>query len=94
MDRDLHPVYDFRVQRKGFPFERGIRESDHESIAISGEIYELEEELRLSVQALRERRPLVSGEESRKRVICCVEAERSIREGREIPLILGYPPQV
>src|SRR5207237_4122221 len=46
MDRDHHPVYDFRVQRKGFPFERGIRESDHESIAISGEIYELEEELR------------------------------------------------
>ena len=91
MDRDLHPVYDFRVQRKGFPFERGIRESDHESIAISGEIYELEEELRLSVQALRERRPLVSGEESRKRVICCLEAERSLREGRDIALSFETP---
>ena len=33
-----------------------------------------------------ERRPLVSGEEARKRVIVCVEAERSLREGREISL--------
>jgi hypothetical protein len=28
----------------------------------------------------------VSGEEARKRVIVCIEAERSLREGREIPL--------
>ena len=86
MDRDHHPVYDFRVQRKGFAFERGVRESDHEQIAASGEVYELKEQIRLTAEALAERRPLVSGEESRKRVLLCVEAERSIREGREIAL--------
>lgn len=89
MDRDRHPVYDFRVQRKGFEFERGVHESDHEAIAISGEVYELREQLRLTVEAMRDRRPLVSGEESRKRVICCLEAERSIVEGREIELSFG-----
>jgi myo-inositol 2-dehydrogenase / D-chiro-inositol 1-dehydrogenase len=86
MDRDHHPVYEFAVQPKGFAFERGVREAQHESIAISGEVYELKEQIRLTAQALRERRPLVSSAEARKRVICCVEAERSAREDREIAL--------
>jgi myo-inositol 2-dehydrogenase / D-chiro-inositol 1-dehydrogenase len=86
MDRDHDPAYDFRVQRRGFNFERGVREADREAIAPSGEVYELEEELRLTAQALRERKPLISAEDARKRVICCLEAERSIREDREIPL--------
>jgi len=86
MDRDHDPVYDFRVQRRGFNFERGVREAERESIAPSGEVYELNEELRLTVEALRERRPLISGDEARKRVICCLEAERSIREDREVLL--------
>jgi myo-inositol 2-dehydrogenase / D-chiro-inositol 1-dehydrogenase len=86
MDRDHHPVYAFSVQPKGFAFERGVREALHESIAISGEVYELAEQLRLTAQALRERRPLVSSDEARKRVICCIEAERSVREDREIEL--------
>jgi myo-inositol 2-dehydrogenase/D-chiro-inositol 1-dehydrogenase len=88
MDRDHRPVYSFAVQPKGFAFERGVREAQHDSIAISGEVYELEEQLRLTGAALRERRPLVSSAEARKRVICCVEAERSVREDREIALAL------
>jgi len=86
MDRDHHPVFDYRVQPKGFAFERGVRESEHHAIAASGEVYELTEQIRRTVEAIRERRPLVSGAESRKRVICCLEAERSIREEREITL--------
>lgn len=86
MDRDHDPVYDFRVQRRGFNFERGVREAEREPIAPSGEVYELEEELRLTARALRERRALISAEDARKRVICCLESERSIREDREIPL--------
>src|SRR5439155_2204768 len=35
------PRYEFRVQRKGCPFERGVRECEREDIAISGEVYEL-----------------------------------------------------
>ena len=86
MDRDDRPLYRFSVQPRGFAFERGVREAVHESIAVSGEVYELEEQIRLTAQALRERRPLVSSAEARKRVICCVEAERSIREDRDIAL--------
>jgi len=89
MDRDHHPVFDYRVQPRGFAFERGIRESEHHAIAASGEVYELTEQIRRTVEALAQRQPLVSGEESRKRVICCLEAERSIVEGREIPLDFG-----
>jgi len=86
MDRDHHPVYEFSMQPAGLAFERGVREAVHESIAISGEVYELKEQLRRTAIALRERRPLVSSGEARKRVICCVEAERAVRENREIAL--------
>ena len=55
-------------------------------LGASGELFELEEELRQTVAAFRDRRPLVPGEEARKRIVVCLEAERSLREGREIPL--------
>ncbi len=90
MDRDDQPRYDFRVQRKGFAFERGVRECEGEDIAISGEVYELTEQIRLTALGLRERRPLVTADEARKRVICCVEAERSIREDRCLQLHFGH----
>jgi myo-inositol 2-dehydrogenase/D-chiro-inositol 1-dehydrogenase len=86
MDRDHHPVFDFRVQPRGFAFERGVREAEHHAIESSGEVYELELQLRLTVEALRERRALVSAAESRKRVICCLAAEQSLTEGRDVAL--------
>jgi len=86
MDRDHHPSHDFRVQPRGFPFERGVRESEHVKLAPSGEVYELTEQIRQTVGSIRDGRPLVSAEDSRKRVVCCLEAERSIREGRAIAL--------
>jgi myo-inositol 2-dehydrogenase / D-chiro-inositol 1-dehydrogenase len=91
MDRDLHPVFDFRVQPRGFPFERGVREAEHHEVAASGEIHELNLELRLTVDAMRSRRPLVSAEESRKRVVCCLAAETSMREGRDVALDFTQP---
>jgi myo-inositol 2-dehydrogenase/D-chiro-inositol 1-dehydrogenase len=80
MDRTREPTFDLRVQRRG--------EAQGATIPLepSGEVFELEEELRQTVVAFRERRPLVSGEEARKRIIVCREAERSLREGREVPL--------
>ena len=80
MDRTLHPTFELKVQR------RGESQCATVPLAPSGEVFELEEELRQTVVAFRERRPLVSGEEARKRVVVCREAERSLREGREIPL--------
>jgi myo-inositol 2-dehydrogenase / D-chiro-inositol 1-dehydrogenase len=52
----------------------------------SGEVFELREQIARTVTAFEEGRPLVTGEDARKRVIMCVESERSLREGREIAL--------
>jgi myo-inositol 2-dehydrogenase / D-chiro-inositol 1-dehydrogenase len=80
MDRTLHPLFELKVKR------RGRDRCETLAIPASGELFELEEELKQVVQAFRERRPIVSGEEARKRVVLCIEAERSLAEGREIPL--------
>ncbi len=55
-------------------------------LGASGEVFELEEEIAQTVAAFRDRRALVSGVEARKRIVVCLEAERSLREGREIAL--------
>jgi myo-inositol 2-dehydrogenase/D-chiro-inositol 1-dehydrogenase len=80
MDRTLHPAFELKMKRRGRA-EREIVE-----IGASGEVFELEEEIAQTVAAFRERRALVSGEEARKRIVVCLEAERSLREGREIAL--------
>ena len=65
---------------------RGHREPETIPIERSGEVFELHEQLARTVTAFQARRSLVTRVEARKRVIVCVEAERSLREGREIPL--------
>ena len=80
LDRTLHPTFELRIARKGqghvdtVPVER------------SGELVELEEQVRQVVTAFAERRVLVSGAEARKRIVVCLAAEQSLREAREIPL--------
>jgi len=76
MDRTHAPRFDLRVQRHGH--------TQSETIARSGEVAELGDQLAATVTAFRERRALVTGEEARKRVVVCAAAERSIEEGREI----------
>jgi myo-inositol 2-dehydrogenase/D-chiro-inositol 1-dehydrogenase len=80
LDRTRRPAFELKVKR------RGSSEAEALTLAPSGELFELETQLAQAVEAFRARRPLVSGEEARKRVIVCIEAERSLREGREIPL--------
>jgi len=86
MDRDPTAKFDLRVQTRGFPFERGVRECERLAIAKSGEVYELNEQIRLTAEAFAARRALVPAAEARKRVLLCLEAERSLREDREIKL--------
>ena len=52
----------------------------------SGELFELEEELRQTVTAFARRRPLVAAEEARTAVAVCLAVEQSLREGREVTL--------
>jgi len=80
MDRALHPTFEVRVQR------RGSDNAETLPIGPSGELVELFAQAQQTVTALRERRPLLSGEEARKRIIVCLAGEQSLREGREIPL--------
>ena len=84
MDRDPSAEFDLRVQTRGFPFERGVRECDRLTIAKSGEVYELTEQIRLTAEAFAARRALVPAVEARKRVLLCLAAERSLLENREI----------
>ncbi|MEW6385809.1 MAG: hypothetical protein AB1514_18005, partial [Pseudomonadota bacterium] len=80
MDRTWEPMFEIKVQRKGQKACEVLK------VAPSGELYELEEELRRAVEAFRSRKPIVSGEEARKRIIVCLEAERSLAEGKELAL--------
>jgi myo-inositol 2-dehydrogenase / D-chiro-inositol 1-dehydrogenase len=80
MDRTRAPAFELKVRR------HGAAEAEVVPLAPSGEVFELEEEIRGTVAAFRARRPLVSGEEARKRIVVCREAERSLREGREVLL--------
>ena len=79
-DRTREPTFELKV--KGGDAERVERLE----LGASGELFELEEELRLVVGAFRDGRPIVSGQDARKRILVCLEAERALAEGREIRL--------
>jgi len=74
MDRTLHPSFELKVQKKG------QSECQILDLPPSGELFELEEELKRVLPAFRERRPIISGEEARKRIIICLEAEKSLQD--------------
>jgi predicted dehydrogenase len=80
LDRTRSARFELRVKRRGAGAPETL------PVQASGELHELDEQLRRVVSAFQERRPLVSAEEARKPVAVCLAAERSLREGREIPL--------
>jgi myo-inositol 2-dehydrogenase/D-chiro-inositol 1-dehydrogenase len=80
LDRTRQAAYELKVRRRGAGAPETI------PIEASGELFELEEELRQIVGAFRARRPLVSGEEARKRTVVCLAAERAAREGGDVTL--------
>ena len=80
MDRTLDPTFELRLRR------RGATEPETLPLGASGELVELDEEIAHVAQAFREGRALVTGIEARKRIVMCVAAERSAREGREVAL--------
>ena len=86
LDRSREAAFELKVRRRGATAPEAI------SLAASGELFELEEQLRRIVPAFRERRPLVSGEDARRAVAVCLAVEQSLREGREVALALDYTP--
>ena len=79
LDRTLHPAFELRRERRG----KGVETVPVEQ---SGELVELGVQAREVVGAFSRRRPLVSGEEARKRIVVCLTAEESLRERREVAL--------
>jgi myo-inositol 2-dehydrogenase/D-chiro-inositol 1-dehydrogenase len=82
MDRTLEPEFSLKLQERG---------SDHcidVPIKLSGEVFELREEIRETARLFNQGKPLYPPESGRRVVIVCNEAERSLSEGREIPLEL------
>ena len=82
MDRTYEPSFGLKVKRHGATSPEDV------SIEKSGEVFELEEQLRLIVDAFRTRKPIVSGAEARKAVAVCLAAERALAEAREVSLEL------
>jgi myo-inositol 2-dehydrogenase/D-chiro-inositol 1-dehydrogenase len=80
LDRTLHPAFELRLDRRG---KGGV---ETVPVGPSGELVELAEQAHQVVAAFTQRRPLVSGEEARKRIVVCLAAEDSLRQGREIAL--------
>ncbi len=78
LDRTREAAFELKVRRRGATAPGTI------PLAVSGELFELEEQLRRVVPAFRERRALVSAEEARTAVAVCLAAEQSVREGREV----------
>jgi myo-inositol 2-dehydrogenase/D-chiro-inositol 1-dehydrogenase len=79
-DRTREPAFEIKVQRAGQAKAEVLK------VAASGELFELDLELCLVVDAFKAGRPIVSGEEARKRILICLAAEQALAGGREIKL--------
>jgi myo-inositol 2-dehydrogenase / D-chiro-inositol 1-dehydrogenase len=82
-DRTREAQFGLTVQR------RGTVAPERVPIEASGELFELEEQLRRTVDAVRERRPLVSAEEAKKAVALCLAVEEALKTGRDVSLAAG-----
>ena len=78
--RSNEPVFQLHLQRAG----RG--EPERLPVGASGELVELAAEIRYLSAAFARGETLVTAEEGRRAVRVCLEAERSLREGRAVDL--------
>ena len=80
MDRTRQADFGLTVRRRNANAPAAV------PLGVSGELFELEEELRQTVAAFREHRPLVSADEAKKAVVICLAVEDALRHGRKIRL--------
>jgi myo-inositol 2-dehydrogenase/D-chiro-inositol 1-dehydrogenase len=88
LDRDLHPTFSLRYhdgdKTELVPIEK-----------ITGEVYELEDEVAMMVRAVRDGGPIAAtGEDGRWAVALCLAAQRSVDTGAvvSLPEFLGEQP--
>jgi myo-inositol 2-dehydrogenase/D-chiro-inositol 1-dehydrogenase len=80
MDRTTEPQFNLKLQRRG---ENACKEVP---IEISGELFELQEEIKRAAELFARGKAFYPPEEGRKVVIICLEAERALRDNKEIAL--------
>jgi len=80
MDRTLEPDFELKLQRAGAAAAERI------AIEKSGEVFELEEQLRRLVADVPRRAPLVSARDALPSLRICLEVERALAERRPIAL--------
>ena len=78
MDRTREADFGVTVRRRGTSAPVAV------PLEASGELFELEEQLRLVVGAFRERRALVSAEDARKAVAVCLAVEQALANSRGV----------
>lgn len=79
MDRTLHPEFSLKVQRKG-------RQPEDVAISSSGELFELEENLRRELAGFRAGRSRFSAREARLAIEVCLAADEAFRTGAAVEL--------
>lgn len=85
MDRSVTPSFELKLRTKG---RDPMGPAEVLSIAHSGEVFELEENLRLALQGFRESRSILPPEEARDSIAICLAAAEAALSGGEVPLIL------
>jgi myo-inositol 2-dehydrogenase/D-chiro-inositol 1-dehydrogenase len=83
-DRTPTPDFELKLQRAG------ASEAEIVAIERSGEVFELEEQLRRLVTDVPRRTPLVSARDALPSLRICLEIDRALRERR--PVELAWPP--
>lgn len=82
MDRTLHPDFALKVQR-------GERDPEEVEIPRSGEVFELEENLRRALDGFREGNSILPPEEARVAVEVCLAAEKACSTRKPVELERG-----
>jgi myo-inositol 2-dehydrogenase/D-chiro-inositol 1-dehydrogenase len=80
MDRTLEPDFELKLQRNG------VSQVEVVAVEKSGEVFELEEQLRRLVEDVPRRTPLVSARDALPSLRICLEIERALSERRAITL--------
>jgi myo-inositol 2-dehydrogenase / D-chiro-inositol 1-dehydrogenase len=85
MDRTLVPSFEFKLRRRGAD---PMALAEAVPITHSGEVFELEENLRLALAGFREGRSILPPEEARASIAICLAAAEAARSGAEVRLNL------
>jgi myo-inositol 2-dehydrogenase/D-chiro-inositol 1-dehydrogenase len=79
LDRTMHPDFELKVKR-------GSAEVETVEVPLSGEVFELEENLRRALAGFRDGKSILSPAEARIAVAVCLAAEQAYRNGKPVEL--------